>query len=91
LNKKSGPEPTAEVGYETLISELNQLVGRIERDETGVDELTGAVNRAYDIVSALRSRIVRTEELLASVIAVREAETAREPSGSVAGQKKQGE
>jgi exonuclease VII small subunit len=57
-----------EVPYEQLLAELNRLVGRIERDETGIDQLIGDVNRAYDIVAALRGRIGRTEELLAEVV-----------------------
>lgn len=65
--------PETEVPYEQLLAELNRLVGRIERDETGIDQLIGDVNRAYDIVAALRGRIGRTEELLAEVIAVRQA------------------
>jgi hypothetical protein len=39
-----------------------------------MDEHTGAVAKAYDLVADLRSRISRTEALLAEVIAVRQAQ-----------------
>ncbi len=70
------------VPYEELVAELNQLLARIEGDQTSVDELGQAVGEAYDKVSALKQRLSATETQLREVIALREDNLAEERPSS---------
>jgi exodeoxyribonuclease VII small subunit len=60
--------------YESILAQLNAHVSKLERDETGIDELTQSINSAYDLVSLLRSRLADAEAQLVEVISVRQAE-----------------
>jgi exodeoxyribonuclease VII small subunit len=60
--------------YESILAQLNAHVSKLERDETGIDELTQSINRAYDLVSLLRSRLADAEAQLVEVISVRQAD-----------------
>lgn len=60
--------------YESILAQLNAQVSKLERDETGIDELTQSINSAYDLVSLLRSRLADAEAQLVEVISVRQAE-----------------
>lgn len=63
-----------QVPYEILLQELNEVLSRIERDETGIDELSEAVDQAYDKVRLLRARLHDTEARLKEVISMRDQE-----------------
>jgi len=60
--------------YESILAQLNAHVSKLERDETGIDELTQSINKAYDLVSLLRSRLSAAETQLVEVISARQAE-----------------
>ena len=60
--------------YESILAQLNAHVSKLERDETGIDELTQSINSAYDLVSLLRIRLADAEAQLVEVISVRQAE-----------------
>jgi exodeoxyribonuclease VII small subunit len=60
--------------YEILLQELNEVLSRIERDETGIDELSTAVEQAYSRVKQLRARLHETEARLKEVISMRDLE-----------------
>jgi exodeoxyribonuclease VII small subunit len=60
--------------YESILAQLNAHVSKLERDETGIDELTRSINKAYDLVSLLRSRLSAAEAQLVEVISARQAE-----------------
>jgi exodeoxyribonuclease VII small subunit len=60
--------------YESILTQLNAHVSKLERDETGIDELTQSINKAYDLVSLLRSRLSAAETQLVEVISARQAE-----------------
>lgn len=60
--------------YESILAQLNAQVSKLEREETGIDELTQSINRAYDLVSLLRDRLSAAEAQLVEVISARQAD-----------------
>ena len=61
--------------YETLLAELNEVLLRIEKDETGIDELAEAIDLAYEKSSKLKRRLTEVEARLTEIISLREAGT----------------
>lgn len=72
-----------QVPYEILLQELNEVLSRIERDETGIDELSAAVDQAYAKVKLLRARLHDTEARLKEVISMRDQELIQSQADAV--------
>jgi len=50
--------------YKTALKELEDIVNKIENDSPDVDELTGLVNRAIELMTFCRTKLRSTEEEL---------------------------
>ncbi len=50
--------------YKQALTELESIVAKIENENPDVDELTGLVNRAVELVKYCKSKLKKTEEQL---------------------------
>jgi exodeoxyribonuclease VII small subunit len=48
--------------YDEAIREIEEILGKIEEGELGVDELAERVNRVTSLLKSCRDRLYRTEE-----------------------------
>lgn len=51
------PRPVTELGYAEALSEIEAILGRLERDEPDVDLVAADVARAAELVRHCRARI----------------------------------
>ena len=50
------------ITYADAMAEVEQIVARLRSSELSVDELSGAVRRANELIAECRKRLVATEE-----------------------------
>lgn len=51
-----------QISYAEAMAEVEQIVARLRSSELGIDELSGAVRRANELIAECRKRLVTTEE-----------------------------
>ena len=51
-----------QTSYAEAMAEVEQIVARLRSSELGIDELSGAVRRANELIAECRKRLVTTEE-----------------------------
>ncbi len=51
-----------EIKYEKAVSELEAIVGKMERDELDIDQLSKQLKRAKELVKICREKLTRTDE-----------------------------
>jgi len=48
--------------YQKALDELNRIVAEIDREEIPLDQLTGKINRAGELLEFCRTKLRETEE-----------------------------
>lgn len=56
------------VRYTEAVAELEQILERLRTGELGVDELTGAVSRAKELIEECRAQLMLTKAELDNII-----------------------
>lgn len=51
-----------EIAYEEAMTRVEEILGRIQREEVTVDELAAEVARATELIAACKARLLKTEE-----------------------------
>jgi exodeoxyribonuclease VII small subunit len=53
--------PVSKLSFSEAVAEVEDIVGRLESEQTDVDELSSEVQRAVELISACRTRLERTD------------------------------
>lgn len=53
--------PVSKLSFSEAVAEVEEIVARLENDQTDVDELAGEVKRAVELISSCRERLERTD------------------------------
>lgn len=53
--------PAAEVSFNEAVAELEQILGRIERDDVDLDRLAAELGRAAELLEVCRRKIRKAE------------------------------
>lgn len=51
-----------EIKYEKAVSELEQIVDRMENDELDIDQLSEQLKRAKELVKLCKDKLTKTDE-----------------------------
>ena len=57
--------------YQTRMNDLQQLLRSLESDSLSIDELSGKLSQAFELVDALRKNLTQVEVTLDDVISTR--------------------
>lgn len=66
--------------FRDAMDELKKILGRIEREEVDLDELSDLVERAAQLIRLCRQRVVSTEMRVQEIIGELESDLAPAPS-----------
>ncbi len=55
-------QPDTSVTYESAFAELRQIVGELQEEAIGIDELTSKIARATELIRFCRERLRATED-----------------------------
>ncbi len=58
-----------ELSYEEAMTEVESILGRIQREEISVEELAKEVKRATELIAQCKQRLLKTEEEVAKITA----------------------
>jgi len=50
------------LNYQEAMDQLQSIVQKLENDDTSIDELSGLVSEALELVKSCRSKLRKTEE-----------------------------
>lgn len=53
--------PVSRLSFSEAVSEVEDIVARLESEQTDVDELAGEVKRAVELITACRARLEKTD------------------------------
>ena len=53
--------PVSKLSFSEAVSEVEDIVARLENEQTDVDELAGEVKRAVELITACRARLEKTD------------------------------
>ena len=72
--------PVSKLSFSEAVAEVEAIVGRLEHEQTDVDELSAEVKRAVELINSCRQRLERTDLEVRELVARLEpaAETARD-------------
>jgi exodeoxyribonuclease VII small subunit len=65
------------------VGEVEEILSRLESDEIDVDELSGEVKRAVELVGLCREKLQRTELEVKEFVAKLEADDSADESGAL--------
>ncbi|MDE6712039.1 MAG: exodeoxyribonuclease VII small subunit [Alistipes sp.] len=51
-----------EIGYEEAMTRVEEILGRIQREEVTVDQLAAEVERATKLIAECKARLLKAEE-----------------------------
>jgi exodeoxyribonuclease VII small subunit len=68
MSAKKKEEETAAVGFGAAMRELEQILGRIEGEETDLDRLAEELRRAAELLEVCREKIRRAELEVAQIV-----------------------
>ncbi|MDE5624515.1 MAG: exodeoxyribonuclease VII small subunit [Alistipes sp.] len=51
-----------EIAYEEAMTRVEEILGRIQREEVTVDELAAEVGRATELIAACKAQLLKAEE-----------------------------
>lgn len=51
-----------EVSYDEAVKELETIIRKMENEEVGIDDLSGLVRRASELLAICRDKIMNTEQ-----------------------------
>ncbi len=58
----------SEKSYTEAMQEIEQILQRFRTEELSVDELTGEVKRATELIAACRERLLKSEEEVRKIL-----------------------
>ncbi len=58
-----------ELSYEEAMTEVEEILGRIQREEISVERLATEVKRATELIAKCKQRLLKTEEEVAKITA----------------------
>jgi len=50
-----------EIGYEEAMTRVEEILGRIQREEVTVDSLAAEIKRATELIAACKARLLKAE------------------------------
>jgi len=53
--------PKKEVTYEEAMTRIEEILGRIQREEVGIDALAAEIERAAGLIAACKTRLTKAE------------------------------
>lgn len=53
--------PVSKLSFSEAVAEVEDIVARLENEQTDVDELAGEVGRAVELITACRARLEKTD------------------------------
>ncbi len=53
--------PVSKLSFSEAVAEVEDIVNRLENEETDIDELSAEVQRAVELIAACRERLERTD------------------------------
>lgn len=56
-----------ELSYEEAMTEIEEILGRIQREEISVESLAKEVKRATELIAKCKQRLLKTEEEVAKI------------------------
>jgi exodeoxyribonuclease VII small subunit len=63
------PKPTAQIGYQDALAELDEILDELEGEAVDVDRLGARVKRAAELIAICRGRIASARVEIESVVA----------------------
>lgn len=70
--------PVSKLSFDEAVREVEDIVARLENEQTDVDELAGEVGRAVELIAACRQRLEGTDRDVRELVARLEAMDAAE-------------
>ena len=67
--------PVNKLSFSEAVGEVEAIVTRLENEQTDVDDLSGEVQRAVELISACRERLARTDGEVRELVAKLQADT----------------
>ncbi|MFH0756213.1 MAG: exodeoxyribonuclease VII small subunit [Bacteroidota bacterium] len=56
------------IAYDAAVQEIEEILGKIEEGDLGVDELAAKVNRVTQLLKICRDRLYKTEEQINNIL-----------------------
>jgi len=72
--------PVSKLSFSEAVSEVEDIVARLESEQTDVDELAGEVKRAVELITACRSRLEKTDREVRELVSQLEPPEPPEPA-----------
>lgn len=57
-----------ETKYEMAISQLEEIVERLENNQLGIDEMTAQLKKAQQIIKLCKDRLTKTDEEIQKIL-----------------------
>lgn len=57
-----------ETKYEMAISQLEEIVGRLENNQLGIDEMTAQLKKAQQLIKLCKDRLTKTDEEIQKIL-----------------------
>lgn len=64
----SDPTPIQDLSYDDAVAELQHILGQMQGDQLGIDELTAQLQRASALLDFCQSRLTKTEAEVQAVL-----------------------
>ncbi len=59
---------TKETKYEEAVSQLENIVRRLENDELGIDEMTAELKKAQQLIKLCKDRLTKTDAEIQKIL-----------------------
>lgn len=59
---------TKETKYEMAISQLEEIVERLENNQLGIDEMTAQLKKAQQLIKLCKDRLTKTDEEIQKIL-----------------------
>ena len=66
--------PVSKLSFSEAVGEVEDIVARLENEQTDVDELAAEVKRAVELIAACRERLQKTDREVRDLVAQLEAD-----------------
>ena len=64
----SDPSPIQDLSYDDAVAELQHILGQMQGNQLGIDELTAQLQRASVLLDFCQSRLTKTEAEVQAVL-----------------------
>ncbi len=64
----SDPTPIQDLSYDDAVAELQHILGQMQGNQLGIDELTAQLQRASALLDFCQSRLAKTEAEVQAVL-----------------------